>query len=219
MKSKKLLIVVGSLIVVFLGLAVFHRPILRGAGQFLAPCSNEKGEVLILEGTQIVLNGSINAGVRLMSEGKAGGLVVVLQQFAKEEQVFALDGKYIQFLGSELEYLGLGKEKVQFISAPIDGHPITLQEARYVVARLSKAGVRSAVLLSEGFHTRRSFGVYNQEGNRVGIRIIPCSYFSKYENDFWWYDVEGIWDFVEESAKLAYYLLHGYLSLKSLWLS
>jgi uncharacterized iron-regulated protein len=137
----------------------------------------------------------------------------------KGDQVFALDGKYMQLLKDELECLGLEKEKVQFLSAPIDGHPITLQEARHVVARLSQDGVRSAVLLSGGFHTRRSFGVYNQEGIRAGIRIIPYSYFSKYESDFWWYDVEGIWDFVEESAKLAYYLLYGYVSIKSLWIS
>jgi hypothetical protein len=77
MKSKKLFLGVGLLTLVFLGLAVFYRPILMGAGQFLAPASYEKAEVLILEGTQIVKNGGMNAGMRLLSEGKAGHLVVV----------------------------------------------------------------------------------------------------------------------------------------------
>jgi uncharacterized SAM-binding protein YcdF (DUF218 family) len=57
----------------------------------------------------------------------------------------------------ELQNLGLKKEKVQVISAPIDGHPITLAEPRFVVAKLSQNGTRSAILVSEGFHTRRSF--------------------------------------------------------------
>ena len=174
---------------------------------------------MILEGTQIVKRGVLNVGIRLLSNGKAKSMVVVLHHPSETNQVFVLQDKYTQLLMKELELLGLEKERVQVISAPIDGHPITLQEARFVVNKLSQQGVRSAILLSEGFHTRRGFGVYSQEGAQVGLHVVPCSYFSKYEINSWWRDPQGIKDFVEESAKLAYYLLHGYISIKSLWVS
>ena len=172
---------------------------------------------MILEGTQVVKKGALNAGMRLLSDGKSARLIVVLHHPSETNQVFALQDKYTQLLMKELELLGLEKERVQIISAPIDGHPVTLNEARFVVAKLSQNGTRSAILVSEGFHTRRSFGVYNQEGTRVRLHVIPYPYFIEYDINSWWHEPQGISEFVEESFKLAYYLLRGYVSIKSLW--
>ena len=195
---------------------LLHRPILKEAGRFLAPASEDKAEVLILEGGNVVKNGALNVGMGLLSLGRANRLVVVLHQPSKSGQVFALQGKYAQLVIDELEHLGLKKDKVQVISAPIDGHPITLTEARFVVAKLSENKVRSAILLSEGFHSRRSYGVYRQEGARVGIRINPHPYFIGYGVDEWWKQTDGIHDFFNESLKLVYYIFCGHLSLKYL---
>ena len=163
LESKKLFYPVLFLILIFFSSVIFHRPILSGAGRFLAPSSNERAELVILEGTQVVKRGALNTGMRLLADGKAKRMVVVLHHPSKENQVFALEDRYPQLIMNELEHLGLEKEKVQVISAPIDGHPITLTEARFVVAKLSQNGTRSAILLSEGFHTRRSFWVYRGE--------------------------------------------------------
>jgi hypothetical protein len=194
----------------------FYKPVLNGAGGFLAPTSKERVEVVILEGTQVVKKGALNAGMRLLADGKAKRMVVVLHRPSETNQVFALEDKYTQLLMNELELLGLEKERVQIISAPIDGHPVTLNEARFVVAKLSQNGTRSAILLSEGFHTRRSFAVYSQEGARVGLRVVPYSYFTEYESNSWWHEPQGVSEFVNESLKLAYYLVRGYVSIKSL---
>jgi uncharacterized SAM-binding protein YcdF (DUF218 family) len=172
---------------------------------------------VILEGAQVVNKGALNAGMRLVYEGNAKTMVVVLHHPSKEKQVFALGDRYSRLIMNELQNLGMKKEKVQVISVPIDGHPITLAEARFVVAKLSQNGTRSAILLSEGFHTRRSFAVYSQEGTRVGLRIVPYSHFIEYDSNSWWHNVEGVSDFVTESFKLAYYLINGYVSIRSLW--
>jgi hypothetical protein len=146
-----------------------NQPILNGAGRVLAPNSDEKAEVVILEGTEVVKEGALNAGMRFLADGKAKSMVVVLHHPQKGKQGFALQEWYPQLVLKELEHLGLEKEKVQIISVPVDGHPITLAEARFVAERLFQQGVRRAILLSEGFHTRRSFAVYSQEGARVGL--------------------------------------------------
>lgn len=173
--------------------------------------------MLILEGTDVVESGGLEAGMRLLSDGRATRLVVVLHQSLQKNQVSAFQEKYMQPIIDELERVGLEKERVQVISVPIDGHPITLKEARFVVAKLSRDGVRSAILLTEGFHTRRSFWVYSQEANRAGLHVVPSPYFRGYETNSWWYKVHGISDFFEESSKLAYYFLHGYISIRFLW--
>jgi len=183
----------------------------------LAPTSNEKAEVVILEGTQVVKKGILDAGIRLLSDGKAKSMVVVLHHPSRENQVFALEHRYTQLIMEELENLGLEEEKVKVISAPIDGHPITLSEARFVVKKLSQNGARSAILVSEGFHTRRSFGTYSQEGARVGLHVVPYSYFVEYDSTYWWNKPQGVSEFFEESFKLAYYIVHGYISIKFLW--
>jgi hypothetical protein len=206
-----------TLIVIILGLIVFHGPILGGAGRFMAPRSESKAQVLIVEGEAVVKNGALYAAMGLLSQGKANRMVVVLHKPLKESgQVFALQEKYTQLIIDEVKRLGFQREKVEVISAPITGHPITLSEARYVVAKLSRDRVRTAILLSSGFHTRRSVGVYRQEGVPLGLHIVPYPYFIDYESDSWWHESQGIGDFIQETAKLAYYVGRGYLSVKYL---
>jgi hypothetical protein len=217
MKMNKFAKIILVVLVVLSGLILMHRPILSGAGKFLAPTSKESAEVVILEGTQIAKRSALKTGIALLSDGRAHRMVVVLHAPLREGEVFALPGVYPQFLIDELVCLGLKKEKVEIISAPIPGHPITLSEARFVVTKLSREGVRSAILVCEGFHTRRSFAVYKQEGDKLGLHIVPCSYFTEYKSDSWWRDTQGISDFLVESLKLSYYLLRGYLSMGALW--
>jgi len=199
------------------GLVIFHRPILSAAGNHLAPTSNTKADVVILEGTEVVNNAAIDAGMRLLSDGSTRKMVIALHVPVNEEkQIFAIQNTYPRLITGELERLGLSKERIEVISVPVSGHPVTLKEAQFVVNKLSKDNVKSAVLLCEGFHTLRSFSVYQKEGSKSGIQIYPSSYFTEYTNDTWWNDTQGISDFLGESVKLVYYVLNGYVSLSSL---
>lgn len=217
LKSKKFFCLVLILIVFCSSLFFLHRPILTGAGGFLAPSSDGEAEVLLVEGTQVIKNGAIDAGVKLLSDGKANQMVVViLHPVSKEDQLFGLHGKYPQLLINGTEKMGMERGKFQVISVPMNSHPITLNEAKFVVRKICQREIKSAILLSEGFHTRRSLAVYSQEGARVGLHIIPYAHFSDYNNDNWWQHAKGVHDFFEEAFKLAYYVLRGYVSIKYL---
>jgi hypothetical protein len=185
-------------------------------GKFLSPSSSEQAEVVILEGSSMVENGAINVGLNLVSTGKAGRILVVMHQPTNQNQLLALQKKYLHLLIDESDRIGLKKEKFQIIVVPSAGHPITLNEARFVLAELNQDGTRSAILLSKGFHTRRSFGVYSQEAARVGVRIIPVSYFTDYKIEDWWKHRKGVHDFFEQFIKLAYYVIRGYVSVRYL---
>ncbi len=86
-----------------------------------------------------------------------------------------------------------------------------------MVPYLFRDGVKKAILLAEGFHTRRSLWAYQRMGNSLGIRFVPVPYFPSYSKEKWWEDLEGIKDFTAESAKLGYYLIRGYLPVSSFW--
>jgi uncharacterized SAM-binding protein YcdF (DUF218 family) len=180
----------------------------------LAPSEEGKAEVVILEGVQVVSEGGIATGIELIFNRQTARLIVVIHRTPRKEEPFALPLNYAQLVKKELEARGLKKDQFLVISVPVI-HPITLNEAKFVLAELEKLKVRSAILLSEGFHTRRSIGVYRQEGAKLGMHIIPRPYYISYQPNNWWLITDGVRTFVTEYLKLGYYLLRGYLSLKN----
>ena len=204
------------LIVVVL-LVLIHGPVLTGLGGFLAPAGGSEGDAVVLEGTQVVINQGVKQGIALLKEGRVKRIYLVLHLLPREQQLFAVQEEYAGILGKELERLGVKKGHYRVLLAPIDDHPITLAEARYAVPYLFRDGVKKAILLAEGFHTRRSLGIYQRMGNSLGIRFVPVSYFPSYPKEEWWKHLEGIKDFTAESVKLGYYLVGGYLPIGSLW--
>jgi hypothetical protein len=213
-RTKKIIISVVLLGLVIL-LISFHQPILIGAGRFLAPERTGKADVVILEGEELIREKAVKIGVELLYSGRANRMVLVLQEYSDGEQAFALPNNYPAFLAKNLEGLGLKKNQYMIFGVPTH-HPITLTEARIVLADLSTYGVKSAILVAEGFHTRRSFWAYKQVGLSFGIEIIPFPIFVKYRSDNWWQKAEGLRGFFSESIKFSYYLIRGYIPVKSL---
>lgn len=104
---------------------------------------------------------------------------------------------------------------MKILSVPINDDPITLTEARFVVGILAKEGFRQALLLSEGFHSRRSWAVYSQEGKRFNISVMSHPIFIRYRKENWWRQKEGMRDFLQELTKLVYYLGCRYINIGS----
>ena len=198
-------------------LVLFHGQVLNGLGAFLAPAGERAGDAVVLEGTRVLINQGVKQGIALLNEGRIKRMYLVLHLLPGEQQLFAIQGEYAGILGRELERLGVKREQYRVLLAPIDDHPVTLAEARHAVPYLFRDGVRKAILLAEGFHTRRSLWIYQRMGNSLGIRFVPVPYFPSYSRENWWKDIEGIKDFTAESVKLGYYLVRGYLPVSSFW--
>jgi hypothetical protein len=215
LKNKRTLIF--SLLIPLLLLAAFSGPILSGLGGFLAPRGAGSAEAVLVEGFQTAQDGMMAAALSLVREGRAGQLILILHHYPEKERLFAIQENYPERLGEELERRGLGKTQYQVWLVPYNDHPITLQEAQTVVPLLARAGIRRAFLLCQGFHTRRSFLVYRSQGDLLGVRFIPYSYFPSYDQDTWWKHTEGIKEFGAQALKLGYYLGLGYIPVSSLF--
>ena len=216
MKSKGKWIWAGiclSLFLIILLIFSFRVPILMRAGRFMGPQGNDFADVAILEGNEFIDRGIVRNGMDLLSSGKVKRLIVVLHLIAPSHRPFALDEDYPNLVKKEMETLGLKEGDFRVLVVNIH-HPITLTEARGVAETISKEDVKSAVLLSPGFHARRSYLVYQYACNPFQIKIFPSACFNSYPIEHWWSREYGLRDFATELLKLAYYLAGGYIPLK-----
>jgi hypothetical protein len=199
--------------VVFL-LFISRGALLAGLADYFAPSRDAKADAAILEGTELVTWGLLKTGLDLVASGKAGRLVIVVQQAPADTGNVGLSD-YPSLLTRHLEKMGILEGRFQVVAVPMS-HPITLTEAGIVLSVLSSKGTRSAIVVAEGFHTRRSYWSYKAAGMRCGIEISPHPCFVTYPKVGWWTHLDGLHEMVDESLKLLYYVVKGYLPFKTL---
>ena len=203
-----LLVLLTSIIVY-----IFRDDILFKAGCYMAPVGDYHADVAILEGTEFISTGLITSGVDLLSSGKVKRLVVVLQNIAPTDRPYGINGNYKDLVRQKLENHGLKETEFKVITVPVR-NPITLNEAKVVLHGLARENVKSAILLSTGFHTRRSYLVYQHVGIPLQIKIFPYAYFPTYDLSNWRVKSSGIREFEVEVTKLFYYIIRGYIPFK-----
>jgi uncharacterized SAM-binding protein YcdF (DUF218 family) len=213
-RRRKSLFAFVFLAVAFVLVGLFYQPILIGAGRYLSPEKMKKADIVILEGTELIREDAVRVGMGLITAGTAHGMVVVYQH-SEDEKIFGRPLYFNLYLRKELEKLGLKRDQIIVLEVPKE-HPITLTEARIVLSSLSQRGIKSAILVAEGFHTRRSLWAYRRMGLPFGIEIIPHPYFMRYQTENWWQQIYGTVEFFEEYLKFVYYLVRGYIPPKSL---
>jgi hypothetical protein len=204
----------GICLLVFAILAfIFRETILLRSGRFMAPVGDYQADVVILEGSEFISSGLIAGGMELLSSGKVKRMVIVLQNIAPSDRPYGLKINYPEIVKQQLRDAGIRETDFKVIVVPII-NPITLKEAQRVLKDLSHDNVRSAVLLSPAFHTRRSYLVYQHVGMPLNIKIFPRASFNSYKLNNWWFQETGARDFTVELLKLGYYLVRGYIPLK-----
>lgn len=206
----------GSAVLFALVLAIAGSTFLKAAGRFLAPRYAAKADVVIIEGEELLQEGAVAEALALMAEQRIERLMLVTHRYNRSQMGFGISQRYHRLVAEELERVGLKKRQYTLVSVPV-AHPVTLAEARVVLDTLSKESVKSALLVAQGFHTRRSYLLYRDIGKAKGIEIIPWSSSVGYPLTEWWYDEDAVYDFVSQLAKLSYYLLRGYIPLTSLF--
>ena len=176
----------------------------------MAPTSSSTADVIILEGSESIDRELLLQATKQICSGRANRLVLVMHQIQGKPEVEAKIDREAQIMA---DHFGLCSQ-LQIIRTP-NTHPITLKEASVVLNELSLQGVHSAIIMTDGFHERRSYLVYKQIGTPLGIRIAPASAFLAYTTDNWWSSSIGRYELFRELTKTAYYYLEGYLRIAS----
>jgi hypothetical protein len=213
MKSKWFLGGICLVLFLIIFVFIFSKTILLKAGSFMAPVGHYNADVAILEGAEFIRTDIIQCGINLLSSGKIKRMVIVLQNIAPAHRPYGINGNYPDTVKQNLKDLGLKETDFKIIVVPIR-HPVTLKEAEVVLNVLSKDNIKSAILLSTGFHTRRSYLAYQHVGTPLQIKIFPSACFAQYQLNNWWVEETGVRDFTVELFKLSYYLSGGYIPFR-----
>jgi hypothetical protein len=192
---------------------LFRDPLGEKAGRFMAPQGDYTAEVVILEGADYIRTGFIKTGMDLLSSGKVKKIIVVIHRIAPAHRPFGINGDYPDVVRQKLKDAGLKEEQFKIIVAPIR-HPVTLMEARFVLADLGADGISTAILVAPSFHTRRSYMAYSHAGEALRIKIYPLASFTDHQQNRWWTNPGARRDFGLEFLKLVYYLAGGHLPFK-----
>jgi hypothetical protein len=202
---------------IFLGLSLLlvlgfvAKTVLVQMGRFMVPSTSATADVIILEGAETIDRQMLFQATKQICSGRANRLVLIMHQIPGQANVEAENDSEARIMA---EGFGL-RSQLQIIRTP-NKHPITLKEASIVLNELWLQGVRSAIIMTDGFHERRSYLVYEQIAAPLGIRIIPSGAFLAYTADNWWSKSTGIYEFLQEVAKTAYYYLKGFIRIASL---
>jgi len=189
---------------------VFAKTVLVRIGRFMAPTSSTTADVVILEGGEAIDRRLLLQAAKQICSGRANRLVLVMHQIQGQPKVEAKIDREARIMA---DHFGLCSQ-LQIIRTP-NAHPITLKEASVVLSELSLQGVHSAIIMTDGFHERRSYLVYKQIGTPLGLRIQPSNAFLAYAAENWWSSSTGIYVLFQELTKTAYYYLKGYLRVAS----
>ena len=84
----------------------------------------------------------------------------------------------------------------------------TWEEAQQVLALLHQEGARSALLVTDPFHTRRVRGTYRRLQTDQPIELTFVAAEATFPTDRWWRSEKGLIAVQNEYVKLVYYLLH-----------
>ena len=157
MKKKKIIIwflfFLLCIVVAFLALYSQRETILESAGRFMAPTGDHRADIAIVEGTDFVSTGSVEAGIDLLRAGRVKKIVIVVQRIAPAHRPFGINGDYPNVLGAKLQEAGLLQGDFRIIVVPVRT-PITLKEAEFVIKELTPMRMKDAVLIASSFHTR-----------------------------------------------------------------
>lgn len=190
---------------------VLRRPILVQVGQYLEmstitplPC-----DMIVVKGGNTIRKAKISEAIRLLQQGFGQRILLVLHSTGPEYDTFGLTN-YSTLICTALDSLGIEPDHYELIQPKLTP-PFTLNEAKAVAAYLDGKDVRSVLLLVDGFQMRRTFMVYRNAMQGIGIKVHPYTLRSNCNAENWWQFADGFRNVVGEYLKLMYYYIRGYL--------
>jgi uncharacterized SAM-binding protein YcdF (DUF218 family) len=213
MKKKILIGILLFLILLGIGGYLFSEQLCESAGRFMAPQCESSADAAILEGDEYISTGIVKKGTDLLTDGRVKKIIIVIHRIAPADHAFGIDSDYPDAVRQKLINLGLKEERFKIIVTPMQ-NPITLKEAQFALKELAGDEIHSVILVSQSFHTRRSYLTYQYIANSMNIKIYPYANFANFDRQLWWTEEAGLREFCAESVKLFYYVVWGHLPLR-----
>jgi uncharacterized SAM-binding protein YcdF (DUF218 family) len=145
------------------------------------------------------------AAAQLYREGRAP-LVLVAQPEMPRTARMGFAVPEFSIARSVLIKEGVPGEAIRMVGTNLTS---TVGEALALRAWLTNAPIRSVLIPTDPFNTRRVRRIFNQTLQGTGVQAsVAAIEMQRYRADNWWKTEEGAKDFVSEAAKFVHYLTH-----------
>jgi uncharacterized SAM-binding protein YcdF (DUF218 family) len=178
----------------------------RVGSSLVAQDALERADVVIADVTAWPSIEVLEQAARLYRAGYAGRML--LTRYVPNDRLDAagirVSRRFDEVLRIYTRELDLRDEEVETIPIEVSD-PVTLNTARQVAAHCESQGVRSAILVTSLFHSRRSALSFRQWLEPHGVKLISRPVESGLRVNNWWRTKDGLRTVLQESVQLAYY--------------
>lgn len=200
---KKKWIALIALLAIAIMLLLFRVPIMRAAGNFLIYEDDLKKVTYAF-----VLSGGPwdrgNEAVRIFEKGFADTLVCTGENIPHDFKALGLDMLESEITEKNMLNKGVPKSRILLLKKGTS----TQEESEEILAFCKARNVKSIIVLSTDFHTRRIKQVFKNKFEKEGIEVIVwAAPSSKYDAQNWWQSEDGLIALNNEYIKQLYYLV------------
>ncbi|MCX7832607.1 MAG: hypothetical protein N2490_00130 [Ignavibacteria bacterium] len=199
----KLVVLIVLIILVY----IFQKPILTSIANFLIiqELQTNTADVILMEEDNLI-KPCIEKCNSLYSEKSCKEVWIIRlpskQNIIPEEKLGKVLKETLDSLGYKFNY--------RFFYYHIE-HPYTFTKSNIISDSLKKYGYSKVILLTEAFHSKRSFNAYKKILIPQGIQIYCSVYYTDYNTTNWWNYADGFRNVISEYMKLIYYWIKGYI--------
>lgn len=199
----KLFVLIITAILIYL----FHKILLTSFANFLIAQEYliNNADVILLEEDNLI-KVSIDKCYSLYNEKNCKEVWIIRlphkQNIIPEEKFGSILKEVFDSLGYKLKY--------RFFYFHIE-HPYTLNKSSIIADSLKKYGYSKVILLTDAFHSKRSYNVYKKILTPEGIQVYCATYYPDYNQTNWWLFADGFRNVISEYLKLIYYWVKGYM--------
>ena len=203
MIKRKLIIATAVFLTVLLLLFSFRKPIMRAFADFLI----YENELRKVEAMFVLSGGAFDRGNEAVTIFQAGYVNRIICPGQNTPYSFRALG--LNLTESELTKVYITQQGVPDSLVTVDKRgSSTLEEFEVVISYCHAHEIKSCIILSSKFHTRRIKQVFKKEMEENGIELIirgaPSSVYNEYS---FWESEYGLIDLNNEYIKQAYYFL------------
>lgn len=201
-KFKGVILLLSLLLIILL-----RNPLLYFLGSFLVYDSGEvtKADVVILEE-------DVNSkeGLKLCLDLYAKGLCKEIWAVKiVDTSMIYTDEQYLQFLNSVLDSGGYNV-KLKYFIFDVE-HPVTLNKSKQILDSLKAKNYLNVILVTNAFHSRRSYKVYEKILKPNEISLQSKVYYTKANVNDWYRNSNGLRYVLPEYIKYVYYVFRGFV--------
>ncbi len=201
-RFKGLILLVSILLVILL-----RNPLLYSFGKFLVYDSGEvsKADIVILE-EDLNSKEGLNYCLDLYSKGFCREIWAV--KIVDTSMIFT-DEQYLNFINSVIDSAGYNV-KLKYFIFDVE-HPVTLNKSLQILDSMKAKNYNSVILVTNAFHSKRSFKVYDKIFKPNGITLQSKVYYTKAKLDEWYTNSYGLRYVLPEYIKYVYYVFRGFI--------